>query len=214
LPPTVQIVRYKVYLSGKSGVGKSALVSFLCGQPNWTASVSLGETPGVRVTNVYWPTKIQTQLVLFQLSLWDAGETAGKKYGHIQPVCREGAVGALFLFSYSDKSSFDDLDNQLTRLSHSSTDVCPLIVGTRYGAVSESEVTSNDVLRFEAKWNRPVLKVRHQPPLQQQQQGESAGPNPNEVAFVLNLICDQLWCHHHTQQQHRATTVRIDPALI
>ena len=39
-----------------------------------------------RVTNVYWPTKIQTQLVLFNLCLWDAGDTAGKKYGHILPV--------------------------------------------------------------------------------------------------------------------------------
>ncbi len=200
-----QVVRYKVFLSGKAGVGKSALVSFLCGNrpSDWTSSVSPGETPGVRVTNVYWPTKIRgTQLVLFQLSLWDAGETAGKKYGHVQPVCREGAVGALFVFSFTDRGSFEELDPQLARLSGG--DVCPLVVGTRYGAASESEVTGSDVLRFEAKWNRPVLRVRHQPP----GGGET---NPNEVAFVLNLICDQLWCHHHTQQQQRRN---IDPALI
>jgi len=213
LPPTVQVVRYKVYLSGRSGIGKTALVAFLSGRPEWTSvtSVSPGETPGIRVTNVYWPTKIQTQLVLFNLCLWDAGDTAGKKYGHIQPVCQEGAVGALFVFSFTNKSSLEEVDAALSRLSHASTasgDVCPLVVGTRYGAVSESEVTNADVVRFEAKWNRPVLRVRHQPP--------SEGPaatNPNETAFVLNLICDQLWCHHHTQQQQRAPP-RIDPALI
>ena len=66
-------------------------------------------------------------------------------------------MGALFVFSFTNKSSFEEVDTALSRLSHSSTasgDVCPLVVGTRYGAVSESEVTSADVLRFEAKWNR------------------------------------------------------------
>ena len=81
LPPTVQVVRYKVYLSGRyalhllshlesltltlfkfceickfvsivirSGIGKTALVAFLSGRPEWTSvtSVSPGETPGIR----------------------------------------------------------------------------------------------------------------------------------------------------------------------
>ena len=72
-------------------------------------------------------------------------------------MCQEGAVGALFVFSFTNKSSFEELDAALSRLSHSASasgDVCPLVVGTRYGAVSESEVTAADVLRFEAKWNR------------------------------------------------------------
>ena len=57
---------------------------------------------------------------------------------------------------------------------------------------------------------RPVLRVRHQPAAE-----GAAATNPNEVAFVLNLICDQLWCHHHTQQQQRVPSgPRIDPALI
>ena len=66
-------------------------------------------------------------------------------------------MGALFVFSFTNKSSFEEVDAALSRLSHSSTasgDVCPLVVGTRYGAVSDSEVTAADVLRFEAKWNR------------------------------------------------------------
>lgn len=27
-----------------------------------------------------------------------------------------------------------------------------------------------------------------------------SGTNPNEVAFVLNLICDQLWCHRNSSR--------------
>ena len=40
-----------------------------------------------RVTTVYWPAKInKSQIYLFQLELWDSGETATRKYNHILPV--------------------------------------------------------------------------------------------------------------------------------
>ena len=71
---------------GKGGVGKTSLVSYLSGKPDWTSPHHQGETPGLRATSIYWPAKVQTQLVLFQLDLWDSGETASKKYGHILPV--------------------------------------------------------------------------------------------------------------------------------
>ena len=40
----------------------------------------------MRATQIYWPTRIQSQIIMFQLDLWDSGETASKKYGHIMPV--------------------------------------------------------------------------------------------------------------------------------
>ena len=90
LPPTLQTISFKVYLSGKAGTGKSTLVSILNG--NLTGSTlqtpvnHLGETPGLRVTQVFWPANIGEQILLFKLDLWDSGEAAGKKYGHILPV--------------------------------------------------------------------------------------------------------------------------------
>ena len=74
---------------GKGGVGKTSLVTYLSGAPDWTNSHHQGETPGIRTTNIYWPARIQNQLVLFQLDLWDSGETASKKYSHILPVSRK-----------------------------------------------------------------------------------------------------------------------------
>ena len=74
---------------GKGGVGKTSLVSYLSGKPDWTSPHHQGETPGLRATSIYWPAKVQTQLVLFQLDLWDSGETLSKKYGHILPVSKK-----------------------------------------------------------------------------------------------------------------------------
>ena len=87
-------------------------------------------------------------------------------------------MGALFVFSFTNKSSFEEVDAALSRLSHSSAasgDVCPLVVGTRYGAVSESEVTAADVLRFEAKWNRcEARSLKHLAYIHSKLRGKSA----------------------------------------
>ena len=87
VPPTIKYLSYKLFLSGKSGSGKTSLVSYLSGRPNWTAAPNHQvETPGIRVSKVYWPAKVQNQLVLFALDLWDSGDASSRKYGHIQPV--------------------------------------------------------------------------------------------------------------------------------
>eukprot|EP00095_Tigriopus_kingsejongensis_P011105 maker-scaffold268_size230776-snap-gene-1.40 protein:Tk11105 transcript:maker-scaffold268_size230776-snap-gene-1.40-mRNA-1 annotation:"rem2- and rab-like small gtpase 1" len=128
LPPSVQVVQYKLFFVGKPGIGKTSLVSYLLGRPPPTSP--LGETPGIRATQVYWPTKIQTQLVLFLLNLWDTGDTAAKKYAHMQPVCRENAAGVVFVFSFNDRASFEELDQQIPVLSRQPTSICPIVVGT------------------------------------------------------------------------------------
>ncbi|KFP96337.1 REM2- and Rab-like small GTPase 1, partial [Leptosomus discolor] len=63
-------VTYKVFLSGKSGVGKTALVATLGGTP---VSPVHHETLGIEVTTVYWPAKLRAtgRPVLFQLHFWD-----------------------------------------------------------------------------------------------------------------------------------------------
>ena len=81
----------------------------------------------------------------------------------------------------------------------------------RYGAVADSEVTNQDVLDFEAKWQLPVCRVRHFGAGHPQQQQQRSPPNPNEVAAVLNVIVERLWIHRQRQQQQQAA---VDPALI
>lgn len=75
-------------------------------------------------------------------------------------VCQEGAIGCIFVFSFADISSLDEVDAALTRLAQSVvSDVCPIVVGTRYGAVSETEVS---VVSTASCTSRYVLLLRNE----------------------------------------------------
>ncbi|NXH18178.1 CPLN2 protein, partial [Bucco capensis] len=66
----VPTVTYKLFVSGKSGIGKTALVATLAGS---TVSPLHHETLGIEVTTVYWPAKPRASArpVIFQLDFWD-----------------------------------------------------------------------------------------------------------------------------------------------
>ena len=105
---------------GRTGSGKTCLVSWLAGLPGWNHT--MGESPGVRVTQVskyfwwvrcikyfrgqiYWPCLltgrgpgVAPQLATFKLQLWDAGDGAVRKYGHVYPVCRENSAAVILTF--------------------------------------------------------------------------------------------------------------------
>ncbi|NXX08233.1 CPLN2 protein, partial [Larus smithsonianus] len=72
LPPPLAAptVTYKLFLSGKSGVGKTALVATLAGTP---VPPGHHETLGIEATTVYWPAKLRAsgRPVIFQLHFWD-----------------------------------------------------------------------------------------------------------------------------------------------
>ncbi len=88
VPPTFASASFKLFLVGRSGIGKSSLVSLLAA----SSTEPHVETSGVRVTRVFWPVRLRpdatngARLVLVQLSLWDAGDAIAKKYAHIQQV--------------------------------------------------------------------------------------------------------------------------------
>ncbi|NXG53112.1 CPLN2 protein, partial [Psilopogon haemacephalus] len=63
-------ISYKLFVSGKSGVGKTALVAMLAGGCVLPMHY---ETRGTEVTSVFWPAKPVTSTVpvMFQLNFWD-----------------------------------------------------------------------------------------------------------------------------------------------
>ncbi|NXB12268.1 CPLN2 protein, partial [Cnemophilus loriae] len=78
LPPALAVptVTYKLFLSGRSGVGKTALVAWLGpwvrpgGVPGLTVPPVAA---GIEATTLFWPAKPRAsgRPVLFQLHLWD-----------------------------------------------------------------------------------------------------------------------------------------------
>jgi GTPase SAR1 family protein len=92
---------YKIFISGKCGVGKSSTVAHLCSlqtakQHTETAGLlsmlqSLGIYTlysGIQTSVLRWPCKIVNidRVVIFKLNFWDAGESAVRKFDHILPV--------------------------------------------------------------------------------------------------------------------------------
>ncbi|PVD35461.1 hypothetical protein C0Q70_02424 [Pomacea canaliculata] len=118
LPPHLHMeeISYKVLLVGKTGVGKTSTVASLTGGE---VPQTYSETPGLQTNVLHWPARIRQvgRTVLFKIHLLDAGETVLKRYDHILPDCQKGLDGIIFLFSYVDKGSFDEIQHLLNRLT-------------------------------------------------------------------------------------------------
>lgn len=134
LPPNLAVpfVTYKLFLHGKSGVGKTALVASLAGTP---VPPVHHETLGIEVTTVYWPAKARAsgRPIMFQLQFWDCGDGAMRKFEHLLPACKEEADAVLFLFSFTDRSSFEELPAQMSRVMGPDGErLVRVVVGTKY----------------------------------------------------------------------------------
>ncbi|XP_014807351.1 PREDICTED: REM2- and Rab-like small GTPase 1 [Calidris pugnax] len=165
LPPTLAAptVTYKLFLSGKSGVGKTTLVATLAGTP---VPPVHHETLGIEATTVYWPAKLRAtgRPVIFQLHFWDCGDGALKKFEHLLPSCKEEADAILFLFSFTDRSSFEELPAQMSRVvGPDEENLVRVVVGTKFDLCTQADVTEGDVRAFEETWGLPVLRASSGP---------------------------------------------------
>ncbi|XP_033698562.1 ciliogenesis and planar polarity effector 2 isoform X2 [Delphinus delphis] len=95
-PVAIDTARYKIFVSGKSGVGKTALVAKLAGLE---VPVVHHETTGIQTTVVFWPAKLQAsdRVVMFRFEFWDCGESALKKFDHMLPEPEAGVNGLRML---------------------------------------------------------------------------------------------------------------------
>ncbi|KAJ7998460.1 hypothetical protein DPEC_G00205170 [Dallia pectoralis] len=185
MPPNVPVdtVHYKIFISGKSGVGKSALAARLAGFniPNMHY-----ETTGIETTVVYWPVRLREsgRVLFFRLQLWDCGENALRRFDHLLPSCKEQVDAILFLFSFSDRASFDDLTNQIARGSEPCDRVVKLVVGTKFDLFMHTDVTKREVNRFQEVTGLPLFCM-----------GEDVtnARNLGEVAPLLNCLAERLW---------------------
>ncbi|XP_050838495.1 ciliogenesis and planar polarity effector 2 isoform X6 [Serinus canaria] len=93
------------------------------------------ETLGIEATTLFWPAKPRGsgRPVLFQLHLWDCGDGALRKFEHLLPACKEEADAALFLFSFTDRASFEELPALMGRvLGPGDRHLVRVVVGTKY----------------------------------------------------------------------------------
>nr|XP_046239423.1 ciliogenesis and planar polarity effector 2 [Scatophagus argus] len=201
MPPHVAVdtVHYKIFISGKSGVGKTALAARLAGL---NTPIMHYETTGIETTVVYWPVKLREsgRVIFFRLQLWDCGENALRRFDHLLPSCKEQVDAVLFLFSYTDRTSFDDLSNQIAKWTATSgSPVVKLVVGTKFDLFMHCDVTERDVRNFQETWSLPLLRM-----------GGEVSDGLGDVAPLLNCLAENLWhqdcvaagsASHHLQQE-------------
>ncbi|XP_041836221.1 ciliogenesis and planar polarity effector 2 isoform X2 [Melanotaenia boesemani] len=198
MPPHIAVdtVHYKIFICGKSGVGKTAFAARIAGLniPNVHH-----ETTGIETTVVYWPVKLREngRVLFFHLQLWDCGETALRRFDHLLPSCKEQVDAVLFLFSFTDRTSFDEVSNQIAKWTEPS--VVKVVVGTKFDLFMHCDVAERDVREFQKKWSLPVLRT-----------GGEVSNGLGDVAPIFNCLAENLWhqdcvragatCHHPLQE--------------
>ncbi|XP_066493205.1 ciliogenesis and planar polarity effector 2 [Tiliqua scincoides] len=195
LPPQVaaDIVSYKVFVSGKSGVGKTALVAKLAGLE---VSPIHHETTGIQTTTVHWPVKLREsgKPLFFKFSFWDCGEAVLKKFDHILPACLEKVDGALFLFSFTDRSSFNDLPNQISRVVVGAKSAVKIVIGTKFDQFAHTDIAEHEVAAFRQTWGLPVLRAKSvNAPWLADGQSLDGHAGLSDVAPLLNRLAEHLW---------------------
>ncbi|KAL0978728.1 hypothetical protein UPYG_G00174380 [Umbra pygmaea] len=208
MPPNVSVdtVHYKIFLSGKSGVGKTSLAARIAGLniPNMHY-----ETTGIETSVVYWPVKLTEngRVLFFRLQLWDCGENALRRFDHLLPSCKEEVDAILFLFSFTDRASFDDLANQIAKVSEPCKRAVKVVVGTKFDLFMHTDVTEREVTRFQEVSGLPVFRMG----------GDvTNASNLGEVAPLLNCLSEHLWYQDCVASRSTASLVatRSDVATV
>ncbi|KPP65930.1 REM2- and Rab-like small GTPase 1-like [Scleropages formosus] len=192
MPPSISVdtVNYKVFISGKSAVGKTTLAARLAGLDVPRMHY---ETTGIETTVVFWPVKLRDsgRVLFFRFQFWDCGENSLRRFDHLLPSCKEQMDAILFLFSFVDHASFVDLSSQIARGTGASDNIVKVVVGTkalgldsfpRFDLFMHTDVTEEEVRSFQAASGIPVFRVG----------GDVCG-GWGEVAPLLNALAELLW---------------------
>jgi small GTP-binding protein len=134
---------YKVVLAGASGVGKTAIVQQLV---DGTFSADSHATIGVEF-KVY---ECQSGTNKLKLNIWD---TAGQeKFRSVSKTYFRNAVGAIIVFSLTDRLSFDGLNDWLNDIhSLCAPNAIVLMVGNKLDLQEERVISHNEAIAFSER---------------------------------------------------------------
>nr|CAD7399133.1 unnamed protein product [Timema cristinae] len=187
VPSSIEEVSYKLFITGKSGVGKSATVARLAGATTKHTN-GYTETLGIRKSNLYWPVKIWDKIILFKLQFWDAGDNSIKKYSHILPACREKTDANIFVFSLMDSNSFLDLPQLMSKMTQDGDNPANIIIGTRCNVLNRLEVSSAELKEFEQKWQVPILKIDNKWSGERNEVHEMSDPSAHSLTKLIHRL--------------------------
>ena len=195
LPPqkTVSFVKYKLFICGKSNVGKTSSLRTLVGGK---VSKPSNETTGIETSVVHWPVRLSSsgQILFFSLNFWDVGDQVCKKFDHILPACLEDVDCVLYTFSVTDRSSFKELPSYRNRFSLKDSERAPLsvIIATKTDQYIHSDIQDIEISNLSEQLDATVLKLSNVSKnfLTHSDKHQFAR---KDTCDFLNTLCDLLW---------------------
>ena len=185
-------IGFKILLIGKSFCGKTTLIESL--SQNKRASLDADitdyrETPGIDITHLYWPVKIQNtdKLFVFNMAMWDVGKLASAKYEYILPSCTENLDCFIFVFSWIDKQSFLEIYDNIKKIYFQSTEernLPKLIIGTKFDQILHSDIEPELVEELEKLTKTKIVRF------------SSTDCGFDQISMIMNKLCDMLWQSH------------------
>lgn len=185
----------KMFLYGKSGVGKTSTVMKLSGRP---VPLVHHETLGIQTTTLYWPIKRSEETIeLLQVELWDTGERALRKYEHILSSCLSSTNMVAFFFSYSDRSSWEELPDILAQASTKIQSHLKVVLGTKLDTPTR-HVTAEEVEQFEHTHQIRVIPISN---ISEEGEGSSSTTRGDlhDICTPLNTLAELVLNHELKQ---------------
>ncbi|XP_004705215.1 ciliogenesis and planar polarity effector 2 [Echinops telfairi] len=183
----------------EESVGKGSLVAkahkLLLPSPHHAKWLPRPST-GIQTTVVFWPAKLQasSRVVMFRFEFWDCGESALTKFDHMLPACQEKADAFLFLFSFTDRASFEDLPGQLARVTGEAPGAVKMVIGSKFDQYMHTDVPEQDLRAFRQAWELPLLRVKSVPGRRLADGRTLDGwAGLADMAHVLNSLAEHLW---------------------
>ncbi|XP_054114769.1 ciliogenesis and planar polarity effector 2 isoform X7 [Callithrix jacchus] len=110
------------------------------------------------------------------------------------PACKENTDAFLFLFSFTDRASFEDLPGQLARIAGEAPGVIRMVIGSKFDQYMHTDVPERDLIAFRQAWELPLLRVKSVPG-RRLADGRTLDGRAGlaDIAHILNGLAEQLW---------------------
>ncbi|XP_067577710.1 ciliogenesis and planar polarity effector 2 isoform X2 [Pseudorca crassidens] len=109
-------------------------------------------------------------------------------------ACQEKTDAFLFLFSFTDRASFEDLPGQLARVAGEAPGAVRMVIGSKFDQYMHTDVPERDLTAFRQAWELPLLRVKSVPG-RRLADGRTLDGRAGlaDIAHVLNGLAEQLW---------------------
>lgn len=143
--------RHKVVIAGSTGVGKTSIVQRLA---TGSFDGDTDPTVGVELTSI----AVGVGDDQIHLGVWD---TAGQeRFRSVSKSYFRNAVGAILVFSLTDRDSFETLDSWLNDIhAVASANSCVLLVGNKVDLEAERIIADGEARLFADRHNLNYVEV-------------------------------------------------------